>query len=297
MYYRRRIFLAFLELHGRGMEKVRLQKLLFLFSQNQEKPAYHFVPCKYGCYSFQAAEDARILSGHYGFIQATEKHYSLTPCGMRRDSLARLDGISRGRMEQIYKAYGKLSKDDLIYRIYETHPFYAINSKLLGQAKFKPLRAAVQKKRPEAHGEPPDLYTIGYEGISIEQYVTRLMEHCVSTLLDVRRNPFSMKFGFSKAQLQRITRECGIEYRHFPMLGIESGHRKGLETHADYKRLFAKYRRSLARKEDDLDAIEDILRKHARVALTCFEQDHAWCHRTPLAAAVQSRYGIAVEHL
>jgi len=48
------------------------------------------------------------------------------------------------------------------------------------------------------------LFTIGYEGISLEEYFNRLIKNDVKVLVDVRNNPLSMKFGFSKTQLKRF---------------------------------------------------------------------------------------------
>src|ERR1700722_15800175 len=57
MYYRRKIRLALLEIFDGKLEKIRLQKLLFLFSQRQTKSEYDFIPYKYGCYSYSATAD------------------------------------------------------------------------------------------------------------------------------------------------------------------------------------------------------------------------------------------------
>jgi len=57
MYYRRKILLAILEAFGGELEKLQLQKLLMLFSEEQEEKAFHFVPYKFGCFSFQANAD------------------------------------------------------------------------------------------------------------------------------------------------------------------------------------------------------------------------------------------------
>lgn len=57
MFYRRKIILALLELFEDELEKIRLQKLLFLFCQKQEKADYDFIPYKYGCYSYSANAD------------------------------------------------------------------------------------------------------------------------------------------------------------------------------------------------------------------------------------------------
>ena len=45
-----------------------------------------------------------------------------------------------------------------------------------------------QAGAPEAGDDRPTLYTIGYEGLCVEQYVSRLREAKVSMLVDVRHN-------------------------------------------------------------------------------------------------------------
>jgi len=44
MFYRRKIILALLQMVGGSLDKIRLQKLLFLLTLKQAKPAYEFVP-------------------------------------------------------------------------------------------------------------------------------------------------------------------------------------------------------------------------------------------------------------
>ena len=73
-----------------------------------------------------------------------------------------------------------------------------------------------------------------------------LMDNNISVLVDVRHNPFSMKWGFSKKQLRGITSKCKIDYVHIPELGIEGHLRKNLRSRSDYNRLFARYRRTLS---------------------------------------------------
>ena len=61
MFYRRKILLALIEQCGGQVEKLRLQKLLFLLSRYQDNPTFDFVPYKFGCYSFQANSDLNTL--------------------------------------------------------------------------------------------------------------------------------------------------------------------------------------------------------------------------------------------
>lgn len=297
MIYRRRVLLAVLERIRDRVDKVRFQKFLFLLAQHQREPTYHFLPCRFGGYSFQAAKDARVLAERHCLLEIGERHYRLRSEGMKEGYLDSLSDEDGEQLERVFQVYGKMRNRDLIYETYEQYPGYAINSELLARPYYAALRAIVEKERLRSNASRPTLYTIGYEGLCIEQYVSRLIEKNVSVLVDVRRNPLSRKYGFSKSHLIRITGECGIEYRHIPALGIEGSKRRNLKSRSDYDRLFDSYRKSLPAKEDELGRLQDILRDYPRVALTCFEKEHTWCHRNALAAVLQERHPVRVEHL
>ena len=131
------------------------------------------------------------------------------------------------------------------------------------------------------------MFTIGYEGISLEKYLQKLVQNNVKILVDVRKNPLSMKFGFSKTLLKRYSNSLGIEYLHIPEVGINSDKRQVLESQADYDRLFDDYRKTtLSETSAHQKQILDLLKKHKRVALTCFEAEPCQCHRSHLAASI-----------
>src|SRR5690606_14918197 len=96
------------------------------------------------------------------------------------------------------------------------------------------------------------LSSIGYEGRSLERYLTLLLEHGVTLLCDVRRNPNSRKYGFSKKTLARGCAAVGIRYEHLPELGIASEERQSLHSRADYDALFADYSHSWLPKQHAL---------------------------------------------
>lgn len=85
MYYRRKVILALLESFGGDLEKISFQKLLFLFTRNQEKPAFDFVPYKQGCFSFQSYADMRtmmkynmVAEGKDQWIKTDKTNYTST---------------------------------------------------------------------------------------------------------------------------------------------------------------------------------------------------------------------------
>ena len=299
LYYRRRVLLAILVLGKGCTEKIRLQKLLFLFTQRQEKPVYHFLPYRYGCYSFQAAEDARILADYYHLLTTTKNDKAYAVNNKKIEGMINLKPRDEENIDAIFDEYGKLSNDALIYEVYRKYPYYAINSELLDKPKFKPLRQHITKAKPQIKDKRLTLYTIGYEGKSVEQYMRDLIDNGILALVDVRHNPFSMKKGFSRKQLQDITSKFEIAYIHIPELGIEGNLRKNIKSHTEYNQLFSEYRKTLGQtdKKQALQDVVKIVRQYRRVAITCFEQDHTCCHRNDVAKAIADKHKIIIQHL
>ena len=183
---------------------------------------------------------------------------------------------------------------------YRRHPFHAIRSEMAGRllAGDAPALAAIQAARPPAGA--PGVCTIGYEGSSLEGYLNRLLHAGVTLLCDVRRNPLSRKYGFSKSTLAKACEDVGIRYEHVPELGIASDERQALHTQADYDALFAAYEReSLPRQTDALKKIGAWVQAGERVALTCFERLPEQCHRHCVAEALARTFGrkFAPQHL
>lgn len=142
------------------------------------------------------------------------------------------------------------------------------------------------------------LFTIGYEGRSLERYLNLLIRAGVSTLCDVRRNPLSRKYGFSKKTLSGACDGVGIRYEHLPELGIASEERRQLETQDDYDALFERYEStSLPSQEESVGQIAAWIRDGAAVALTCFEAEPHRCHRHCVAEAVERRLHLRATHL
>ncbi len=128
------------------------------------------------------------------------------------------------------------------------------------------------------------LFTIGYEGKNIEEYVQMLGDNMVKVVVDVRRNPISRKYGFSKTRMREMLASEGIDYIHLPKLGIESARRRSLKTRTDYDALFLWYENEVLDKEkDSLGEIIELISSDERVALTCFEADPTFCHRSKVS--------------
>lgn len=294
MYYRRKILLALLQIFENKLDKIRLQKLLFLYCKQKKIPEYDFVPYKYGCFSFSANADLNTLVKK-GILCETKSSFQKTD-GI--DYLNELKVSDRDNIESIKKTYGNMNANSLMIHTYINYPFWAIKSVKAKEILSDKLYERVIKAKPL--GKQTTLFTIGYEGISLEEYFIRLIENDVKVLVDVRRNPLSMKYGFSKGSLTKFCNALGIEYVHFPEVGIQSAQRQELNCQLDYDQLFDNYKKNnLSKTKEIQNKILNLLIEHERIALTCFEADICQCHRTHLAQAIVSESGIKynLEHI
>ena len=86
------------------------------------------------------------------------------------------------------------------------------------------------------------IFTIGYEGFSIEDFIKKLKDSNIQQLIDVRELALSRKNGFSKGILSLKLKEAGILYKHIPELGSPKEIRHQLHQDWDYKRFFEEYK-------------------------------------------------------
>jgi uncharacterized protein (DUF488 family) len=281
MFYRRKIILALLQLLGGELEKIRIQKLLFLFSQMKIKSEYDFIPYKYGCYSYSAKADL-VTMVKKGILIENENTFIKNST---TDFIKTLKLEDKKKLEEIVKLYGKMSNNTLIKHTYINYPYYATKSLIAETILDEEQIAKISNQKIQTN--ETILFTIGYEGVSLENYLNKLVKNDVKLLVDVRKNSLSMKFGFSKSLLKKYCEGLHINYIHIPEVGINSDQRQELHSQKDYDELFEKYKKTTLLETNSYQkTIIDLLKKHSRIALTCFEADVCQCHRKPLAEAI-----------
>ena len=222
MYYRRKIILALLETCGGSLSAVNFQKLLFLFTRKQEVKTFDFVPYQYGCFSFQANQDIVTLKT-YGYVSSDKKNIKLEK---NENFFSQLNLFDKQFVLEIKEQFANLSQTDLVKYTYVHYPYYAIKSaiakRILSEEEMQKVRQQIRISTETI------LFTIGYEGISLETYINKLIVADIKILCDVRKNAFSQKYGFSKSQLKTACEGVGIHYVHIPDLGIVSDKRQTL---------------------------------------------------------------------
>jgi uncharacterized protein (DUF488 family) len=139
------------------------------------------------------------------------------------------------------------------------------------------------------------LFTIGYEGADLKDFIETLKVAQVTLLLDVRELPASRRKGFSKNALREALKDVGIDYRHEKRLGSPRAIRHRLRADQNYERFFEAFDQHLERQRDVLEKLMNEVTGF--IALLCFERDHRTCHRTPVAEALAALTGIKPHHL
>ena len=130
------------------------------------------------------------------------------------------------------------------------------------------------------------IFTIGYEGTTVGEFLTALQQAGVKRVIDVRAVPNSRRPGFSKTPLRNALAEEGIDYVHLRALGTPADGRAAARAgrHEDLERIYAgqlELPEAIAQGAQMVD-----LAREEPSALLCYEREPSGCHRTLLLGAV-----------
>ena len=284
---RRRLLLSLLDALGGRVGNLDFQKLLFLYLQESKLvDGYDFVPYKFGAFSFTSYADRRKLVDQ-GLLANDDGHWVLNSEGKK--AVGQTPDLL---LSDFARRHRQLRGDALVAATYRRFPYYATRSEIATRVLLGDRDALESINAARPVPTTAVVVTIGYEGRTLERYLNELLASGVTLLCDVRRNPISRKYGFSKGTLSKACEGVGIRYEHLPELGIASEQRRHLETQADYDALFAEYERTnLPHQGDALEKIRGWVRGGARVALTCYERSPQQCHRHCVAEVLEREFG------
>ncbi|MFH1825516.1 MAG: DUF488 family protein [Candidatus Firestonebacteria bacterium] len=257
------------------IERIKLFKLSFLLSC-KIKGFYSFIPYKYGPYSFELEKDINFWQKN-GILQQ-EKNNKLK--SLKEINLKSTDNTIENEINVIYSQYQNKSTKYLIDLVYSLYPYYTLNSKI-----YKNI------KKYKSSVSDIAIYTIGYEGFSIDEFINLLIKKGIKTVIDVRNKPYSYKYGFSYYWLKKYLSEVDLEYISIPELGIQ----KELRIQFSGEVLWEKYKKILNQNESSLTEAINLITKIPSV-LMCFEKDYFNCHRHVLSEKIEKITGTAVHH-
>ncbi len=293
MLKRQKVLLALLQSAKRPLSRIALVKLAFLLRQetplSSDATFYDFVPYRYGPFSFALYREISSLERD-GYVRQTEHTFALEPrcAALTRGAVAELPLGYADSVADIHRSYGRLSRKALVDHVYARYPWFATRSQ---------LRDHLPPHLPTPSVAEPAAYTVGYEGKSVDRFFDDLLRRGIQSIVDVRANPVSRKYGFSGRSLCRIAIDLGLEYHHLPNLGIPPQYRANLNGLASYQRLFRRYEQEMLPSQEPAIQILVGLLTAKPSTMLCVEKDIRCCHRAPLAKLAATRSGLSVVHL
>jgi uncharacterized protein (DUF488 family) len=140
------------------------------------------------------------------------------------------------------------------------------------------------------------VFTIGHSDHTLEELVDMLRKHGVTTLADVRSQPYSLWAPqFNRESLQRALQQAGVSYVY---MGAALGGRPGDQAlylpgdeRPDYRRLAA-----TTEFQGGLDDLVELAQLQV-VAMMCNEGDPNKCHRALLITPELLARGARVIHI
>lgn len=286
MIERKRLLLGFIHHAGEGLTRGHLMGWLFLLRQEQPQALglstfYDFVPHKEGPYSFQVCHDIKGLQEAGLLTKDHRDQLSVAPPARAQVGrvLQTLPRRAAKGVEAILRTYGGMTPDQLFHDMSRRYPRY-------GQGTCWPLTPT-----------PLAIYTVGYEGRTIDGLLRHLICSGIRQLIDVRKNALSRKYGFGGKTMARLCAEVDIAYVHVPALGIPSTMRMDMSSLNAYDRLFDLYETTILPGADDSIASVADLCTRKPSALMCFEASSSQCHRGRLARHLAPASGLDVKHL
>ena len=142
------------------------------------------------------------------------------------------------------------------------------------------------------------LFTIGYEGTQLPEFLNELTTAGVQTLVDVRELPQSRIPGYSKTALAAALKRKGIEYVHKPELGSPRELRHELRENGNFMAFTRGYLLHLKKQTDRVREVQQRVYNET-CCLLCFEKNHRECHRQFVAIEIKAvgKNGLEIVHL
>ena len=283
MLNRQKTLLLLLEFARRPVSKLELTKWAFIL--REEMPSrggnafYDFLPYKYGPFSFCLYREMDALIRN-GYVKDGEAWCSTA---LANEFIQTLSKDVKRDGQRVVERFSKEPVNRVVDYVYSTFPRFTVNSE--------------KKKMAKRFVASPAVYMTGYEGLSVDAFLDRLIQNGIQQIIDVRSNPVARRYGFHKSTLARLLNRVGIQYVHVPELGILSIFRQNLCSREDYDALFDQYEReTLERQTQSVFRVAELMAVKAS-ALVCMEADPEFCHRSRLARNISKKTGLPIRDL
>lgn len=134
----------------------------------------------------------------------------------------------------------------------------------------------------------PKIFSVGYEGKSMNYLIDLLIDNNITELVDVRNHAFSWNKDFSMKYLSESLAAVGIRYVNLPRLGAPKEIRVEIKENNDPEKFFYEYSVWLKSNTPYLDML-DVFARQRKTAMMCLEADYRNCHRKILGEKLHER--------
>ena len=138
------------------------------------------------------------------------------------------------------------------------------------------------------------IYTIGYSGFSIEDFVKKIKNNNINCVIDVRSSPFSKYFPqYNKEFVKKYLNNNNILYMNFLEFGARQTDPKFFNPKGYLD--FEKYTQSLSFLHGTERVVNGIAKGY-NIALMCAEKEPSHCHRTIMISRWFSKNDFNIIH-
>jgi uncharacterized protein (DUF488 family) len=144
------------------------------------------------------------------------------------------------------------------------------------------------------------LYTIGFTQKTAEEFFTRLRDHGVQRLVDIRLNPHGQLAGFAKQEdlpyfLNALASGC--QYTYLPLLAPTKEILKDFRGGGEWDDYVARFQ-ALMDARNIPAALDRSLFESQACCLLCSEATPEQCHRRLVAERLAAHWpGVTIQHL
>ena len=125
------------------------------------------------------------------------------------------------------------------------------------------------------------IYSIGYSGLSITQFVTILQHSEIDMVVDVRLSPYSRIPYYRKKDLSGILTRADIKYHHLPQWGNQNY--RG--THGHNNTVLSSF-------EEGAKVFDQLRNENDKIAVMCMCSTHGACHRSDALSHYQKNWSM-----
>lgn len=287
MYTRRKVLFHLVKELG-NPSNVVIQKSMFLLTNSicTKDKLYDFFPDKRGCYSLRLRSDYHYLADS-GYLEEDYENKTYRASNLDEYTCKitfYIDKEIASEIQNIASFVNNHTEKELLEKAYNRDPFYAIRSDIVDSLNLdKSFHESLKEEKDYVANSEKALYTIGYEGRSIDGFLNELIKRNIKTLFDVRKNAYSMQFEFSAQPLRQALDEAGINYVHCPEVGIATDKRQELLPSGRQVELFDWYKANILPKSRAFVDKAFSQFENGNIAFMCYEKNPLDCHRSRLS--------------